>query len=83
MLAWMLGDLKLKFGWLSQGYLTGIAETLETYFLQRKIEILAPTRGNVVIGAKAVEANWRALIRALRTLDVGGKSKRSDALAAV
>ena len=83
MLAGMLDDLKQKFGWLSQGYLAGIADTLETYFLRRNIEILAPTRGNVVVGAKAVEANWRALIRALRTLDVGGGAKSDDVVAAV
>ena len=83
MLAGMLEDLKLKFGWLSQGYLTGMADTLEAYFLRRKIEILAPTRGNVVVGAEAVEANWRALVSALRTLDVGGKSKRNDVFVAV
>lgn len=71
MTATMLNDLSRKFDWLSRGYLTDITETLENYFMERKIDILAPTRGNPIVGSDAVDANLRALISALKLLNVG------------
>jgi flavorubredoxin len=66
-----LDELKLKFDWLSRGRLSEIIETLEMYFSERSIEILAPTRGQVIVGAPAVAAHLNALSQALKALDVG------------
>ncbi|MGY4349079.1 flavorubredoxin [Bradyrhizobium sp. GM7.3] len=69
MIALMLRELAMKFEWLSRGRLSGIIETLEDYFSKRNIEILAPTRGQVIIGAEAVGSRLRALIEAMMMLD--------------
>ena len=69
MIALMLRELAMKFEWLSRGRLSGIIETLEDYFAKRDIEILAPTRGQVILGAEAVDARLRALIEAMKMLD--------------
>ncbi|MGY4290655.1 flavorubredoxin [Bradyrhizobium sp. LM2.7] len=69
MIALMLRELAIKFEWLSRGRLGGIIETLEDYFAKRDIEILAPTRGQVILGAEAVDSRLRALIAAMKMLD--------------
>ena len=69
MRALMLRELAIKFEWLSRGHLSGIIETLEVYFSNRTIEILAPTRGQAIIGAEAVNSRLRALIEAMKMLD--------------
>lgn len=69
MIALMLRELAIKFEWLSRGRLSGIIETLEDYFSNRNIEILAPTRGQVIIGAEVVNSRLHALIEAMKKLD--------------
>ena len=73
MRALMLRELAIKFEWLSRGHLSGIIETLEVYFSNRTIEILAPTRGQAIIGAEAVNSRLRALIEAMKMLDARGR----------
>lgn len=68
-IALMLRELAIKFEWLSRGHLSGIIATLEEYFSKRNIEILAPTRGQVIIGADAVCSRLSALIEAMKMLD--------------
>ena len=77
MTAVMLQELKQKFDWLWHSKLGGMIEILKTYFGERTIERLAPTRGNVIVGSDAVKARVKALIRALETLDIGDKIEQS------
>jgi hypothetical protein len=68
-------DLTRKFDWLVRSDLSGIIEYLERYFGERRIDILAPTRGNVVVGSRAVDLRLRALIRALKNLNEAHRRK--------
>jgi hypothetical protein len=75
-------DLTRKFDWLVRSDLSGIIGGLERYFGERQIDILAPTRGNVIVGSRAVELRLRALIRVLKNLNAahGGKQNASSPL---
>jgi hypothetical protein len=75
-------DLTRKFDWLVRSDLSGIIGGLERYFGERRIDILAPTRGNVIVGSRAVELRLRALIRVLKNLDAahGRKPNASSPL---
>lgn len=69
MMARLAPDLTRKFDWLARSDLSSIIPSLESYFGERQIDCLAPTRGNVIVGAAAVELRIRALIQVLKNLD--------------
>jgi len=75
MVARLSRDLTRKFDWLVRSDLSGIIEDLERYFGERRIDILAPTRGNVIVGSRAVEVRLRALIRVLKNLNAAHAAK--------
>jgi flavorubredoxin len=68
-------DLTRKFDWLVRSDLSGIIGDLERYFGERQIDILAPTRGNVIVGRRAVELRLRALIQVLKNLNAAHSGK--------
>ena len=63
-----LRSFALKFDWLARSDLTGVIGDLERIFADFDIERLAPNRGLVVSGYRAVHAKQAALLAALRTL---------------
>jgi hypothetical protein len=75
MIARLSHDLTRKFDWLVRSNLSGIIEGLERYFGERRIDILAPTRGNVIVGLRAVEVRLRALIQVLKNLNAAHAGK--------
>ena len=82
MTARLSSDLTRKFDWLVRSDLSGIIGGLEKYFGERRIDILAPTRGNVIVGSGAVELRLRALIRILKNLNAAraGNANASSSL---
>ena len=82
MTARLSSDLTRKFDWLVRSDLSGIIGGLERYFGERRIDILAPTRGNVIVGPRAVELRLCALIRVLKNLNAahGGNPNASSSL---
>ncbi len=75
-------DLTRKFDWLVRSDLSGVIGDLERYFGERQIDILAPTRGNVIVGPRAVEVRLRALIRVLKNLNAA-HARKPDATASL
>jgi hypothetical protein len=75
MIARLSYDLTRKFDWLVRSDLSGMIEGLERYFGERRIDILAPTRGNVIVGSRAVEVRLGALIRVLKNLNAAHAGK--------
>jgi len=75
-------DLTRKFDWLVRSDLSGVIGDLERYFGERQIDILAPTRGNVIVGPRAVEVRLRALIRVLKNLNAA-HARKPDASASL
>ena len=63
-----LHSFTLKFDWLFRSELTSVIADLERIFADHDIERLAPNRGLIVSGYRAVRAKQEALLAALREL---------------
>lgn len=57
-----------KFNWLARSDLTSVIADLEKIFATYEIDILAPNRGLLIHGRRAVDAKIDALLTALRSL---------------
>ncbi|MGE0233224.1 MAG: hypothetical protein AB7O39_01965 [Flavobacteriaceae bacterium] len=70
LVAYMKRNMQLRYDWLPRSRLRPIIEGLEALFARYDIDILAPSRGRIVVGREAVVERQQALLAVLRDLSL-------------
>ena len=65
---YMRRNMLVRYDWLARSRLRPIIEGLQTLFDSYEIDILAPSRGCVIVGRDAVKEREAALLTVLREL---------------
>lgn len=68
--AYMKRNMLVRYDWLARSRLRPIVEGLEKLFESYEIDILAPSRGCVIVGRDAVQERQQALLSVLRDLSL-------------